>query len=141
MKRYQISALIIVLVIGCIIAIAAIATKKDIVLSGAVVAPVHGFKTTINISPNALRHVIDRHTVDGMNSAGKSVFLNGGNLTQLIKDSGRCSPVQETNGNLQRIVDAGHNIGIDRATGNPTSMYTVITDQSNVLITAFPGLP
>lgn len=42
---------------------------------------------------------------------------------------------------FQRVVDAGRTIGVDRATGQPTSTYTVITDAAGKLITAFPGKP
>ncbi len=47
----------------------------------------------------------------------------------------------QTNGNFSRIVDASRNIGIDRTTGTPTSIYSIITDKSGNLVTAFPGTP
>src|SRR6185312_7557880 len=43
--------------------------------------------------------------------------------------------------NYQRVVDAGRDIGIDRATGKPTPFYTVITNAWNELKTMFPGSP
>jgi hypothetical protein len=49
--------------------------------------------------------------------------------------------VQEETGNLERIVDAGKEIGIDMETGQLTAFYTVITDLQDTLITAFPGFP
>lgn len=44
-------------------------------------------------------------------------------------------------GKFQRIVDANRASGVDRATGAPTSIYTVITNKSGGLVTAFPGVP
>jgi hypothetical protein len=49
--------------------------------------------------------------------------------------------VQQAGGNFQRVVEAGRIIGIDRATGQPTSIYTVITNAADDLITTFPGVP
>jgi hypothetical protein len=43
--------------------------------------------------------------------------------------------------NFERVVDAGRAIGVDRATGQATSIYTVITNIRNELVTMFPGIP
>lgn len=43
--------------------------------------------------------------------------------------------------NFERAVNAGRNIGLDRATGQPTSVYTVITNPADELVTMFPGRP
>jgi hypothetical protein len=43
--------------------------------------------------------------------------------------------------NYQRVVDAGRPIGFDVVTGRATSVYTVITNAANEVVTAFPGLP
>ncbi|MBK7986250.1 MAG: hypothetical protein IPK11_04885 [Ignavibacteria bacterium] len=48
---------------------------------------------------------------------------------------------RQINGNFSRVVNAGRNIGIDRATGNLTSIYTIITNGQGNLITALPGIP
>lgn len=139
MKRFRMLSLIALLVIGIAVFVTMSSMKKNV--SGDHSSSDANSVTVINISPSALQHITDRHTVGGVNNAGKSVFFNSENLTRLITDAGRYTPVQQANGNMQRVIDAGHNIGIDRVTGNPTSRYTVITDQSNSLITAFPGLP
>lgn len=72
---------------------------------------------------------------------GKSLFNAGEDITGLINAAENVTPVQQANGNLQRVVDAGRPIGIDRVTGQPTNIYTVITTTAGNLVTAFPGLP
>jgi hypothetical protein len=48
-------------------------------------------------------------------------------------------PAVGKHGNLVRVVNAGRIIGTDRVTGQPTSVYTVVTDRVGNLITLFPG--
>lgn len=60
---------------------------------------------------------------------------------RLINAADAVRPVAQRGGNFERVVDAGRTIGIDRATGQPTSIYTVITNSADQLVTAFPGLP
>ena len=48
--------------------------------------------------------------------------------------------VAQAGGNFERIVDARRVIGMTRE-GNPTTVYTVITNARNELVTAFPGRP
>jgi hypothetical protein len=60
---------------------------------------------------------------------------------RLIRSASMAQSVQQASGYFERIIDAGRTIGIDRATGQPTSTYTVITDAADNLITAFPGRP
>ncbi len=95
----------------------------------------------IEINDSALRHILDRHTSGGTMTAGKSVFNSDVNLVALIRDAQLLAPLPQSGGNCQRVFDAGRTIGIDRATGKPTSTYSVITTQSGKLVTAFPGLP
>jgi hypothetical protein len=96
----------------------------------------------INITDDGLAHVFDRHLADGSLSAGKSLFNDNVTLTRLIADAGDAVvPITQRNGSLAYVVDAGRNIGVDRATGLPTSTYTVITKPSGDLVTAFPGSP
>jgi hypothetical protein len=74
-------------------------------------------------------------------TAGKSVFSAGEDVKALIVAAEATKPVQQAAGNFERIVDAGRVIGIDRATGQPTTVYTVITNSADKLVTAFPGRP
>jgi len=96
---------------------------------------------TINVTERGLQHVVERHIPGGLQSAGKSVFSAGEDISALIRQAQSVTPTQQAGGNLQRIVNAGKTIGIDRATGKPTSVYTVITNKSGDLITTFPGKP
>lgn len=95
----------------------------------------------INVSQRGLTHVLERHAAGGARTAGKSIFNQGEDIAGLIRGAESVGPVQQVGGNFQRIVDAGRAIGIDRATGQPTSVYTVITNAAGDLVTAFPGIP
>ena len=61
-------------------------------------------------------------------------------MSQLI-NSGTQQPMylQESSGSYTRNFDVGRNIGVDRSTGQQTSIMTIITDANNDLQTAFPG--
>lgn len=96
----------------------------------------------INITEEGMDHVLERHTADGVKSAGKSLFKGSrGEIKSLFKKAASTTPTKQANGNLARVVNAGRTIGEDRATGAPTSTYTVITKASGDLVTAFPGRP
>jgi|GEM_PF-1677267 len=88
----------------------------------------------INITQEGIAHVANRHTAGGAQSAGENVLT-------LVRQAERLAPVRQAGGNFERIVNVGRNIGIDRATGQPTSIYTVITNAAGELVTAFPGRP
>src|SRR3546814_7902921 len=104
-------------------------------------APAFGASKAINVTARGLAHVTARHTAGGARIAGKSVFNAGEDVATLVQNAGGAPRVQQAGGNFERAVDAGRMIGIDRATGQPTSVYTVITNAANDLITAFPGRP
>lgn len=95
----------------------------------------------INITEDGLNHVFDRHLADGALSAGKSLFNDNVTITRLIADADAVVPGVQGNGNLAYVVDAGRVIGVDRVTGQATSVYTVITKPGGDLVTAFPGTP
>ena len=76
----------------------------------------------------------------GIRSAGKSLFNAGEDIRSLLYAGEDVNPVQQIGGNFQRVIDAGREIGVSRATG-PTSVYTIITNAAGEVITAFPGLP
>lgn len=72
----------------------------------------------------------------------KSKFFDNVDPATLVKKAEIVQPtLQKQTGNLERIIDAGKIIGIDKNTGKPTSLYTVITDTTGNLITIFPGVP
>jgi hypothetical protein len=98
----------------------------------------------INVTNKGLLHTLERHTINGVKKwMGKSKFLVSSEdaVRELIQRATQIPGVKQANGNIQRIVNAGKDIGIDMATKSKTSIYTVITDASNNLVTAFPGVP
>ena len=99
---------------------------------------------SISIAEKGLLHTLERHTINGLAKwARKSKFLVSSEdaIKDLVQKAAQLPGIRQANGNFQRIVDAGKDIGIDMATKKSTSIYTVITDASNNLITAFPGVP
>jgi RHS repeat-associated protein len=96
----------------------------------------------IIITEDGLAHVIQRHTINNIAKfANKSKFLPGEDIVKLVLGASGAPMLAQASGNFARVIDAGRAIGIDRATGLPTSIYTVITTVENVLVTAFPGMP
>ena len=96
----------------------------------------------ITATNERLAHVTARHFPGGTEAAGKSLFNAGENVSALIRGAESVTPVaQKVGPNFQRIVDAGRVIGVDRATGQATGVYTVITDSAGNMVTMFPGLP
>ena len=97
-------------------------------------------QSTIKMSDSRILHVLELHV--GQGSPGKSVFFGGRDeVIALIKAAATHPAALQQNGRLQRVVNAGRMIGIDRATNAPTSTYTVITTTADELVTAFPGMP
>ena len=96
---------------------------------------------SIFIPEARLTKVLETHTAGGVLSAGKSLFSAGEDVKSLIQAAGSAKETVQAGGNVERVVDAGRAIGTDRSTGLPTSVYTVITDTSGNLVTAFPGKP
>jgi len=95
----------------------------------------------IAISEARLAHVYERHAVGGpARFAGKSKFNPGEDIVGLIRLGARQPTVRQANGRYLRTFDVGRTIGIDRNTGQSTSIMTIITDGDN-LWTAFPGRP
>jgi hypothetical protein len=95
----------------------------------------------IKVSRNRLHHVLERHAFDGYEADGESIFYPVDDIAGLIQKAALARAELQRNGNCQRIIDAGRAIGVDRATNKATSIYTVITDTSGNLVTAFPGRP
>jgi len=97
----------------------------------------------IVVSAEALNHVVETHTLGGSLNLEKSIFAEGEDLLELVTQAEGVAPrLQEYSGNLVRTVDIGRVVGYDVRSGMlPTSVYTVITDTYNYLITMFPGNP
>jgi RHS repeat-associated protein len=99
-------------------------------------------RTAINITARGLEHVLERHGAGGARTAGKSVFNAGEDIVGLIRQAETVPAAQQAGRTtFERVVNAGRTIGVDRATGQPTSTYTVITSAAGDLVTAFPGTP
>jgi RHS repeat-associated protein len=97
----------------------------------------------ITLSAEGLEHVATGHMVGGALAAvgKKSIFNAGEDVQGLIKAAESATPTRMGGGDFVRSVDAGRPIGIDRATGAPTSTYSVITKPNGNLVNAFPGKP
>ena len=95
----------------------------------------------IKVAEKGLQHVVERHTVNDIAKfAGKSKFNPGEDLTTLIQ-RGTQQPMVPQGNRFVRTFDAGRTIGLDRATGQQTSIMTVVTEADGTLVTAFPGVP
>jgi RHS repeat-associated protein len=96
--------------------------------------------TLVQITDDGALHATVRHWAGARNA---SQFYRNEDLTDLVRGAeltlGR--PSSRDPNNIERIVDAGRDIGINRATGRPTSIYTVVTTQVGDLVTMHPGLP
>lgn len=106
-------------------------------------APAPGVVSSgVRITEQSLAHIAARHTVGGAESAGASVFRAGEDVPKLVRQAEWMVPSKQAKGsNFERVVDTGRVVGTDRATGELTSWYTVITDAMDTLVTAFPGFP
>ncbi len=105
-----------------------------------VFAAVPGGRQGITIGRKAVSHIVRKHGAQSL-ARNSSKFGRGVNIEKLVQAAEDVTPTVAANGNLVRVVDAGSEIGVDRATGQATSVYTVVTDPNGKLITAHPGGP
>jgi hypothetical protein len=70
--------------------------------------------------------------------ARKSQFFDGVNLGRLT-DTGDLAGVVQKNGNIRFVVRGAEDVGVDRTTGLPTDIYTVIRKPDGSVLTMFPG--
>jgi hypothetical protein len=95
----------------------------------------------ITVLKKDLEHVLDIHS-SGAKVPGKSRFFAGEDILALIRKAEDYARSKQPKGNnYETTLDAGRNIGIDRTTGQPNSIYTVITRLDDSLVTTFPGVP
>jgi hypothetical protein len=84
-------------------------------------------------------HAADRHLWEGTNTRGKSAFFDGSDLAELARRTdGRTGFVQPNN-NTRYVIRGDGPVGVDRTTGLPTDIYTVIRKPDGTLVTLFPG--
>jgi len=85
---------------------------------------------------------MERHFPGGARAATKSVFNVGEDIRNLVRAGESVAPVAQRVGpNFQRVVDAERVRGVDITTGQPSSVYTVVTNAAGEVVTMFPGLP
>jgi hypothetical protein len=70
--------------------------------------------------------------------AGRSQFFDNVSLPELSDTSGDQGTLQ-TNGRIRYVLHAPQDIGVDRTTGLPTNIYTVIRGSDGNVVTMFPG--
>lgn len=112
----------------------------DMALIAASLIPGPNAATAVSLGAKGLVHIIERHTVSGALSAGKSVFNAGEDFYALAAQAGAVQPISSGR-NLVRVVDAGRPIGVNRVTGQMTSTYTVVTNRAGDVVTMYPGTP
>jgi hypothetical protein len=71
-------------------------------------------------------------------TAGKSQFFDGEDLSVLSNTNGSIGVLQK-NGNTRFVLHWSHDIGVDRTTGLPTNVYTVVRKPDGSVLTMFPG--
>ncbi|WP_198032228.1 RHS repeat-associated core domain-containing protein [Mesorhizobium sp. LNHC252B00] len=97
---------------------------------------------SIKITAKGLKHTVDRHTINSISKyADKSKFSNGEDVESLIDLATQQKATVQPNGNFVRTLDVNRDIGVDRSTGQPTSVMSVVTNPKGELVTAFPGRP
>jgi hypothetical protein len=79
----------------------------------------------------------DIHQFPGI-EAGKSQFFDQVNLSDL-SDTNDAQGILQSNGNIRYVLSQAEDIGVDRTTGLPTNIYTVIRGAPGQVITMFPG--
>jgi RHS repeat-associated protein len=79
----------------------------------------------------------DIHQFPGI-QAGKSQFFDQVDLSELSDTSG-VRGILQSNGNMRHALSRAEDIGVDRTTGLPTNIYTVIRAASGKVVTMFPG--
>jgi RHS repeat-associated protein len=94
----------------------------------------------VSLGERGLAHVMARHIAGGAESTGKSLFNSASDLSVLATNASAAVPVASGR-NYVRVVDAGSSIGVDRATGQATSVYTVVTNRGGDVVTMHPGVP
>jgi RHS repeat-associated protein len=94
------------------------------------------------------QHVEESHTWQGLaaNPQQKSVFFDGVDWELLVHEAESVLAVPDPRPGFEdacvRVRDAGWPVGVERRTGLPTSLYSVITQRNDAqLISAYPGTP
>lgn len=93
----------------------------------------------LTLGARAEKHVRESHFAEGRRSRGKSLFLPGTDLSQLVKAAEKTKPRRENNGRDKRVTDANAVIGSDGRSGKPVKTYVVIAEPDGRVVTMYPG--
>jgi hypothetical protein len=93
----------------------------------------------LRLSARAERHIREGHFPEGSRVRGKSVFVAGTDLLELLKAAERSKPRREKNGRDKRVTDAKAVIGSDGRSGRPVRTYVVISEPDGEVVTMYPG--
>lgn len=94
----------------------------------------------LRIPAKARIHIRQRHDWVAL-SLPRSLFFPGIDVDDLVNKARRLPKQLQNNGNFIRIAEADHYVGLDKMTGFPTKIYTVVTDALENTVTTHPGLP
>lgn len=93
----------------------------------------------LTLSERAERHVRESHFSEGRRSRGKSLFLPGTDLRELLALAQKAKPVRQKNGRDKRVAGGKKVIGTDGRTGKPVKTCVVIAEPDGQVVTMYPG--
>lgn len=93
----------------------------------------------LTLSERAERHVRESHFAEGRRSRGKSLFLPGTDLLQLLELAEKARPVRQKNGRDKRVAGGREVVGTDGRTGRPVKTCVVIAEPNGQVVTMYPG--
>lgn len=102
-------------------------------------ASASGAETVLTMSARAEKHVRESHFAGGSRSRGKSLFLPGTNLFQLLKTAESAKPRRQANGRDKRVAGGETKVGTDGRTGKPVKTFVVISEAGGAVVTMYPG--
>jgi hypothetical protein len=98
------------------------------------------FREKLLLTAERLNHIEKNHGWVPLDLP-KSLFFPGTDIQQLIRQAEGLPKIPQKGGKFAQIARAKEFIGLDRQTGMPTKIYTVISDARGKVITEHPGLP
>ena len=98
------------------------------------------FREKLLLVAERMQHIEDNHGWTKL-SLPKSLFFPGVDIPKLVAMAEGLPKIPQKGGKFARIATAKELIGLDRANGMPTKIYTVISDACDMVVTVHPGLP
>ncbi|MCR4293890.1 MAG: hypothetical protein NUW21_00025 [Elusimicrobia bacterium] len=93
----------------------------------------------LTLGERAEKHVRESHFAEGRRSRGKSLFLPGTDLRELLKAAEKAKPVRQKNGRDKRVARTKLPVGTDGRTGRPVKTFVVIAEPDGRVVTMYPG--